>query len=541
MSKGILFILIILTACFPLHAQKVSLLLSGNEKDGYEIEILYGARKVTSSKTNGEFNLVIENSDHSITDTLSNWKAHNVTQYSDGIKLSGQYYLENLMTYISIELDYYIINDYVVKKEINFEQNNIPLLFYQVESRLSPNDKNVSYWSFEQLNHKGGSIREIYPAAGFLLDDSIAVGLLTDAGYRNQWTRNIRKRPSDQRTSNAGFKAVQTIADVNLYRIENKNDNLQNNQYISLSFGELSDYNAGTATVLKNEFVSDLIPYKSGTIKKLKGNDSGIKIPFTTNDGFYTIKFKYKTEQPFNLRLLKTINNNSEVIGFHYKSGIPASAGEWLSFEESALLQGLESSEAQLLIESKSDILIKDFEIIVTDPKKMPYHRMPLGEKQTKTIFTFVQPAKNLRDIQLACQTRLAEGLGFDGSDVEKVLYSDFMMLTWISCPQDFSPHNVPSINYAPDMYNRDAFWSVVSVYDKELNEAIWNKWGGTQDNRGAIGTIITPYMGSVEKKGNEATCEWIWWGLINKRRFNSSLDTLRLKKALELCIQECA
>jgi hypothetical protein len=88
-------------------------------------------------------------------------------------------------------------------------------------------------------------------------------------------------------------------------------------------------------------------------------------------------------------------------------------------------------------------------------------------------------------------------------------------------------------------MYNRDSFWSVVSVKDKKLNESIWEKWGGTQDHLGAIGTIITPYMGSIEKKGNEATCEWIWWGLINKRRFNSSLDTLRLRKALAYCIQE--
>jgi hypothetical protein len=164
---------------------------------------------------------------------------------------------------------------------------------------------------------------------------------------------------------------------------------------------------------------------------------------------------------------------------------------------------------------------------------------MPIGQKQTKTLVIFVQKASDIRALRLASQTRLAEGLGFKGSQVEKVLYADFMMLTWISSATDFSPHNVPSINYAPDMYNRDSFWSIVSVNDKELNETVWKKWGGTQDKRGAIGTIITPYMESIEKKGNEATCEWIWWGLINKRRFNSNLDTLRLRKALEFCYQE--
>ena len=395
-----------------------------------------------------------------------------------------------------------------------------------MKTRLSPPDQDISYWSFDHLDHQGGSIREIYPAAGYFLDDSLAVGLLTDAGYRNQWTRNIRKRPSDQQTGNLGFKAVQTIADVNLYRIANEEDRLRNNHYVGLTFGECSDYNAGIPIVVSyNEIKAEA--------------HSGIQIPFTTTDGFYTIKFKYKSEQPFNARLMKNSRNTEEVIGFHYKTGLPASPGEWLRFEESALLQGLEGNNAFLLIEGQSNITIRDFEITEVRPKKYPYHRMPLGEKQTKTVFTFVQKAKDLRDIRLACQTRLAEGLGFEGSDVEKVLYADFLMLTWITSAQDFSPHNVPSLNYAPDMYNRDSFWSVVSVYDKQLNEAIWEKWGGTQDDRGAIGTIITPFMGSIEKKGNEATCQWIWWGMINQRRYHSCLDTLRLKKALEFCIQE--
>ncbi|MFH0758901.1 MAG: hypothetical protein V2B15_16550 [Bacteroidota bacterium] len=552
MRKGILFLLIICTARSSLFSQNVSLQLSGNGEDGYEIGIRYGNTTVATNKVNGEFNLLIENDDRSILDTLSNWKAFRAKENSDGIKLSGEYFLENLMTSISIEVDYTIVNDYLIKKEISLEQNNIPLLFYQLEHKLSPGDQHVSYWSFDHLNHQGGAIREVYPAAGFFLDDSIAVGLLTDAGYRNQWTRNIRKRPADQRACDIGFKAVQTIADVNLYRIANQEDRSRNEHYVSLTFGECSDYNAGIPTVLNNKYLTDSYPHCGGEIKGLDGDDfmvtadhrlpevnSGIKIPFTSSDGFYTIKFKYKSEQPFNLRLFKTSNNTDEVIGFHYKTGIPASSGEWLTFEESALLQGLEGSKALLLIESKSDITINDFEIIETEPEKYPYHRMPIGEKQTKTIFTFVQKAKDLRDIRLASQTRLAEGLGMEGSDVEKVLYADFMMLTWITSPQDFSPHNVPSINYAPDMYNRDSFWSVVSLYDKELNESIWKKWGGTQDNRGAIGTIITPFMGSIEKKGNEATCQWIWWGLINKRRYHSSLDTLRLKRALEFCIQE--
>ena len=552
MKKGGLFLILFSVLCSSLFSQDANLKLSGNGEDAYVVEILFGDRQVATNHVNGELNLIIQNDDRSVCDTIRNWKASKAVENDHGIKLSGQCYLENLMTYIRIEVNYSIINANVIKKEISLEQNNIPLLFYQLELSLSPYDRNAAFWSFDHLDHQGGAIREIYPAAGFLLDDSIALGLLTDAGYRNQWTRNIRKRPSDQRTNHSGFKAVQTIADVNLYQIADAEDRLQNDNFVRITFGELSDYNNGRTFLLKNKFLHHAAPYKGGEIKKVRkkdfivktdsdqpGANSGIKIPFTGKDGFYTFKFSYKSDQPFNLRLYKTRNSIDEVVGFHYKTGIPASGCDWHTFNESALLQGLEGRSAQLLIESKADIRIKDFEIIETDPKRSPYHRMPVGEKQSKTVFFFVQRANDLRAIRLASQTRLAEGLGFNGSDVEKVLLADFMMLTWISSSEDFSPHNVPSINYAPDMYNRDSFWSVVSVHDKKLNEAIWEKWGGTQDKRGAIGTILTPNMGSIENKGNEATCEWIWWGLINQRRFNSSLDTIRLKKALEFCIQE--
>jgi len=552
MKKAVLFLPLCFIAASILFAQNVSLQLAGDEAAGYFVKILYGGKDVISNHLSGELDLVVENADRSITDTLHNWKATRAEITDNGIRLSGQYYQLELMTDITIEEIYEIINDHVVKKEIRLEQHNIPLLFYQIENKVKPAQEVASYWSFDHLNHQGGSIREIYPATGFFLDNSIAVGVLTDAGYKNLWTRNIRKRPADQRTSHNGFKAVNTIADVNLYHIADPEERSKNNNYVSLTFGELSDYNAGQSTLLGISFLSAAIPHNAGAIDAIEENHftvsvdkdqpdtySGIHIPFTSEDGYYTIKFKYRTEQPFNLRLLKTYNNTNEVTGFHYKSDLPAAAGDWKSFEESALLQGLEGGPACLLIEGKADIQIADLEILKISPKRYPYHRMCLGEKQTKTIYLFVQEANDLRDIRLASQTRLAEGMGFTGPDEQKVLYADFMMLTWITSAQDFSPHNVPSINYSPDMYNRDSFWSVVSIDDEKLNKEIWKKWGGTQAPDGAIGTIITPFMGSVEKKGNEATCQWIWWALLNKRRYHSDPDMERLKKALDFCFNE--
>ena len=139
----------------------------------------------------------------------------------------------------------------------------------------------------------------------------------------------------------------------------------------------------------------------------------------------------------------------------------------------------------------------------------------------------------------VSSQLRLAEGIGFQGSDIEKMLYSTFNMLTWITDVNDFSPFNVPNMNYLPDMYNRDSFFSIVSSYNKELNLSIWDKWARTQNAKGAIGTIITPYMGSVEVKDNEATIEFLIWAMMNKRRFGVELPKDKIQKAVDFVLNE--
>jgi len=119
------------------------------------------------------------------------------------------------------------------------------------------------------------------------------------------------------------------------------------------------------------------------------------------------------------------------------------------------------------------------------------------------------------------------------------MLYANFNMLTWITDTKNFAPLNVPNMNYAPDMYNRDSYFSIVSTYNKELNLSVWDQWGRTQTPAGAIGTIITPLMGSVEAKGNEATIEWLMWALINKRRYGVTLPQDKIKKAVDYVLNE--
>ncbi|MGM0376239.1 MAG: hypothetical protein ACQEQ0_05655 [Bacteroidota bacterium] len=131
-----------------------------------------------------------------------------------------------------------------------------------------------------------------------------------------------------------------------------------------------------------------------------------------------------------------------------------------------------------------------------------------MGERIKKTTCLFVEPWASHQQFMISAQSRLAEGMGFQCSTFEKMLYGNLNMLTWITDTCNFDPLNVPKMNYAPDMYNRDAFFSVVATYNRELTLSFWKKLGETQTPEGAIGTIITPLMGSVEAKDNEATIQ---------------------------------
>ena len=119
------------------------------------------------------------------------------------------------------------------------------------------------------------------------------------------------------------------------------------------------------------------------------------------------------------------------------------------------------------------------------------------------------------------------------------MLYANFNMLTWITSINDFTPLNVPNMNYAPDMYNRDSFFSIVSSYNKALNLKIWEQWAKTQNPKGAVATIITPYMGTIEAKDNEATIQFLIWAMMNKRRYGVTLPKEKIDKAVDYVLNQ--
>lgn len=202
-------------------------------------------------------------------------------------------------------------------------------------------------------------------------------------------------------------------------------------------------------------------------------------------------------------------------------------------------LDAIDQVIRQTSAEGEGGLQIRNIRLVRHSGQDRPYHRLCMGHSETKKTFLFVQQAASIRELRLASQLRLAEGLRFTGSDPEKVLFADMQMLTWITSHNDFTPLNVPSINYAPDMYNRDSFWSITGVDDMDLSWKVFSRWGDTQTAEGCIGTIVTPFMGSMDAKGNDATCEWLWWALINRNKYNLVPPLDKIILAFAYCERE--
>jgi len=452
---------------------------------------------------------------------------------------------------------YEIVNKQVVEKRIELRQTNLSLLYYSMNTSLYSNKAPSQFWSFDNAHNKGGVAHESYPAAGYMIGDTLAVGLLTDAGNRNLWTRNIRRRPS---TGGVGFRAIQEICDANLYRLASQDDRKKGDNFVKLTFGELSDFNHPARLIpYKTPELTDWKSYNGATVTKdkdtyiLKGakatsDMAGFRLPYQLPDGYYTVRFKHRSAFPVTLRLWKEEGTSAnDVQGFHYQTNIPSSSTGWTEQEETVFLANTEGGVTNLLIAASNlktgspyQLEIKDLEVVQSVSGEKSYHQLLSGVLNTKRTFIFVAPAKpTLHDVRLASQVYLADGLRFKGTVEEKCLYSCYQMLMWITSARNFKPLSVPSINYAPDMYNRDSFWSMMGTYNKESSEAVFSEWAATQNEAGTIGTIITPSMGSKELKGNDATLEFLWFALVNKRLYGTPPPMDKITKAFHYVLNE--
>ena len=542
-------LLFVLNNSAIVNAQQLHLIVAGDKQKGFHVDIYNGNQLLVTNTE--EFSLQMFNNDLSTVANMHQWKGQSWIGDEKKIMLQRDSYINEFDANLSVTVSYEIISDNIIKKTIELFQPSMPGMLYILQETARPAEKPERYVTFEYGSFPGGLVHEMFPAAGFITPANSVVGFLTDAGYKNQYTRNTRRRFSGR---GGGFVGMRKLPDPDLFFVADSTDRAQNDNYIRQTFGEMYNLDAGTATILEmpaayekqgNAEVkkdSDLI-----SINSHLGGRAGIEFiaPFK-DQHVYTISFLCKGNTPVALKLFR-IKNGHKIIeledGVKYIDNFPATDSDWTLFKGSILVPYIENDSVSMFIGTQSgnecNLQIKNLQFAEHQPQQQPYNVLPMGKKVTKTTYIFVEPWKSHQQFMISSQSRLAEAMGFKGSLIEKMLYANFNMLTWITDVNDFTPFNIPNMNYAPDMYNRDSYFSTIATYNKELNLRIWDQWGKTQTPKGGIGTIITPLMGSIEAKDNEATIEWLIWAMLNKRRFGVTLPQDKIKKAVDYVLNE--
>jgi hypothetical protein len=541
---------------------RVSVKATGDGRSGYQAIILFSGRSIARHLGEGEFSAVFHNSDHSIEDRVDHWRAVSYTESKEGLLLEGNCKLPNLNANILVKMEYKVLTPQIVRKKIRLHQTDMYDLLYQVTNALEPFDPPASFWSFNELNCKGGPLHEPFPAAGFRTNDNVTVGLLTDSGYRNGWNRIIRRDGKPVKP------APHQITDVNLCYVCREDDRNQQHFFVSQTFGEEvvrnEDQNSGVAVLLpgvsswhkRGEL--DLSEQSGTTVLSLRNSQAGVIIPLSVKDSeIYSLRFKYRAGESFSVQLwdvderLKKLQNVTL-----YNDRVPPSAVDWSEFCTDIFVPSLRGIGGALCIcmaESDQDVQehrsgvalkieIRGLQIIRIPTGRQPYHRLEMDHPQEKTSFLFVdsEVPNTLRGYRLAAQRHLAKGLGFRGGDTEEAVYADLMMLTWSATPDDQHAMIAPSIWYsaAGEMYLRDSFFALNGIDNRELNEGVFNLWAANQGEDGSINTLVEPYMANLERKSNDSTPLWLIWGLRNRVRFGTALPLDYIRKAVEYCLQ---
>jgi len=538
----------------------LTLRVMGDATRGYHVACLLRGRPFAQHDGGGEFSAAFQNEERSVEDRVDAWKATSWTGDSSRVALRGECKLQNLNTTIVVSIDYQVLTPHVIRKKIHLQQADMLLLFYQLTNRLEPAERPAKFWSFDQLNWRGEALREYFPAAGFRTNDSLCVGLLTDAGFRNQWTRMIRRDGRPVKPAPA------RIPDVNLYSGSRGTQQNSDAAFVQQTFGEILVHSDE-----KEEAHAVSLPDTSSWRKHgpviLESNDgiatistrnseTGVLIPFAASGpAVYSLNVKYRSTAPvaFGIWNVDQQFRKTSAITL-YNDAVPESPAALADFHTEVFMPGLQGGGCVLFISmapseqgknvdaaTAAKIEVRDLQLRRLSSHTEPYHRLEMGRAVEKTVFVFVDEKvpDTIRGHRLASQLHLAEGLGFQGGETEKVVYADLMMLSWIAGPETFRPILAPSIWYsaAGEMYLRDSFFALNGTHNRELNEGVFNLWAENQGADGAINTLVEPNLANVERKSNDSTPLWLMWAFLNRRRFGTQLPMEKLRKAAEYCL----
>jgi hypothetical protein len=550
------------SAAQPSETDLVSLEVTGDGQRGYGVTILYRGRAIARHHQGGELSAVFQNGERSLEDRIDDWKATSWKGNRRQVDLSGEIRLKNLRATLFVEIRYEIVSAQVMKKTIRLRQADMFTLLYQITNRLEPETTPAKLWSFDHAECKGGALHEYFPAAGFRTQGGVTVGLLTDSGYRNQWSRIIRR-------DGAPVKPAPTsIPDLNLYRLPNVRDGARQGSFIQQTFGETIVQMSGEGSRTRIDLAAASAWKGSGKIKVeqqdgvVKLSPSAVKdfvfLPFPAKGGeIYSVSLKYRSAVPMSIHAWDTDEEFHKLGDLTlFNDTAPASPSAFAEFRQSFVVFALQGTGAAIVL-SLPDFLaaselrpedgklpsfeVQDLEIFRIETRSEPYHRLEMDRPQVKTTFIFVDDTvpDTLSGYRLASQLHLADGLGFKGGETEKVLYADVMMLSWSADQEGLRPMLAPSIWYsaAGEMYLRDSFYALNGIHDRPLNEKVFALWADNQGMDGAINTLVEPNIANLERKSNDSTPLWLIWALLNRRRFGTRLPMDKVRRAAEYCL----
>ena len=318
-------------------ARKLTLRVTGNSSDGYGVTVLCGGKPIVQHNGGGEFSAIFQNEERSLEDRTENWRASAWTGDEAHITLHGECKLPNLNATLVARVEYEVITPQVVRKRIRFHQVDMYMLFCQVTNSLEPLEPPAKFWSFNQEECQGGALREYYPAAGFRTKAGVTVGLLTDSGYRNHWSRIIRRDGKPLKP------ALLQISDANLNYIPRAEK-----PAVEQTFGEalVQSENQNASEIISLPAVPlwhkqgelDLEERNGSTVLSLKSTDAAVLIPFPAKDGeVYSLRLEYRSAQAFAMQLLNVDRDLHKLENVTlYDDRIPESPTGWSEFRTTA-------------------------------------------------------------------------------------------------------------------------------------------------------------------------------------------------------------
>ncbi|REE78654.1 hypothetical protein A8990_12551 [Paenibacillus taihuensis] len=528
--------------------------IQGNDEIGYWVE--FGrSGPVLTQNGEGELTAVFANPEGTVSEQVDRFRAAKAERKQDGsLVLSGIIPLSKLDASVSITITYTQVNDGLVSKQIDVASDTA--LTFSLANRLEAKTEPDSFWSFQEPNAEGGPVYEIYPAVGMSLGGT-DYGLLTDNGYRNRWTRISRRKDDD-----GYLVGLDVQPDAELTSIAGKAEREAGRRYVQFKFGEALDFRGsgfsyvnlpGTDAWRASNGASLAIGGEgelrvSGPIDEQSEFDftlqSGIELPLHLDKNeMYEIEMTYSAAHALTVKLLDADKTSYFEWGYEYgafRDNIPATAaGETGVFTKRFFGARFKQMSQSLLLKvvhdvnarGELDFVVRELRIRKYEGNARQFHVVRPDEPASLRLFLFGSEGGTHRDRQIASQVKLAEGLGFEGTEHEKIMYADNQMQIWIAQHDDFRAHLVPNMNYHPDMYLRDAFWHASAIDNREVSEQCWQRYAESQKDDGQLYTLIIPYFHPGSPDDNESTLFFLMWAWLNQKKYGTAVNDEVIKR----------